>query len=134
MPIRDYIPQDSELTAEEEAYFARHLPPTSIPDAGRLRVVPDYIPSEPTPPDVSLEEKLRIAAEAADAAVRRDVEEAKRIAAEKLRRMDVADAVEFIRSLQPSEQRIYLEAELDGQARRGILTKFKHLLPHGDGK
>lgn len=131
MPIRDYIPADAELTAEELAYFERRsggLPPTVIDDAGRLRIVPDYIPAEPTPPDISLEEKMRMAQEAADAAVRREAADAKRIAAEKLRRMDVADAVEFIRGLSPSDQRLYLEAELEGQARKGILLKFKHLL------
>lgn len=118
--IRDFIPADEDLTAAEAkriASRARGVKLDFIPD-------PEAEVAEPGTPEAHLAES--------QARVKRmqgrgeeSMAHVKAKAAERLAQMNVPQAIDHIETLSFVEKKLWVAAEVDGQARKGILTRFK---------
>lgn len=120
---RDYIPADDEgelvePTEEEQALFRSG-------SASAFTTPPDFIPPKDFVLHIGQEEHAAaIAAEAADFAVENAAADEYDAAVEHLNKLDVQSAVAHIEGLPPYLRDVYLRAEADNKARKGVLESF----------
>jgi hypothetical protein len=127
--MRDFIPEGEEPTEAEQKVIAR-----SIPQNLSL-IEPDFVPGpdDPTGPGLSREEKMDVAARAASLRQGRSEEREMEAARRKLGILSARSAIEFMQTLSRRQKAIYVRAELEGQARASIISKFKAYLPPTSG-
>jgi hypothetical protein len=124
MPIRDFIPEGEEKTPAERAAFEAR----GGISLGRVR--PDFIPGpeDDKVVDRTEDEKNDVAREAAVKAAQVDEDTRRAYAKEKLAKLSVSAAIDFIEGLSPSERERFVKVERDNRQRIAILKRF-HSFP-----